>query len=153
MSYANNKDEDQPAHLRTLISAFVVHCLDGIIPLVSISESSHIYLASVATQADLSLPWSQIPKTDFLVTWLIFQQRMKCQILAQGFLRIAVKLKSFRHYPFIIFIKDGKFQLFLNAHKKASHTTFIDIHRNSEMFPSFYIMVCQLEACCLKQDL
>ena len=31
MPYANNKDVDQPAHLRSLINAFVVHCLDSII--------------------------------------------------------------------------------------------------------------------------
>ena len=28
MSYANNKGTDQPAHMRSLISGFVVHCLD-----------------------------------------------------------------------------------------------------------------------------
>ena len=44
--------------------------LDSIIPLVSISETSSLYLASVAAQAGLSLPWSQIPKTGFLVTRL-----------------------------------------------------------------------------------
>ena len=31
MSYANNKGADQPAHPRSLISAFVVRCLDSII--------------------------------------------------------------------------------------------------------------------------
>ena len=36
MSYANNKDADQ--HPRSLISAFVVHCLDSIIPLLVIAE-------------------------------------------------------------------------------------------------------------------
>ena len=30
MSYANNKGADQPAHPRTMISAFVVLCLDSI---------------------------------------------------------------------------------------------------------------------------
>ena len=30
MIYANNKGADQPAHLRSLISAFIVHCLDNI---------------------------------------------------------------------------------------------------------------------------
>ena len=30
MSYANNKDADQPAHLRSLISTFVVRCLDSL---------------------------------------------------------------------------------------------------------------------------
>ena len=70
MPYANNKGTDQPAHLRSLISAIAVHCLDSIIPLVSISEISSLYIASVAAQAGLSLPWSQTPKTYFLVTML-----------------------------------------------------------------------------------
>ena len=59
MPYANNKGADQPAHPRSLISAFVVRCLDNIIPLVSISEISSLYLASVAAQAGLSVLWSQ----------------------------------------------------------------------------------------------
>ena len=71
MPYANNKGADQPAHSRSLISAFVVHCLDSITPLVSISEISSLYLASVAAQAGLSLPWLQTPTTSFLVTRLI----------------------------------------------------------------------------------
>ena len=33
MPYANNKGTDQPAHPRSLISAFDVHRLDSIIPL------------------------------------------------------------------------------------------------------------------------
>ena len=43
-------------------------CLDSIIPLISISEISSLYLASVAAQAGLCLTWSQTPKTGFLVT-------------------------------------------------------------------------------------
>ena len=56
MLYANNKGADQPAHprnlisafvfLRSLISAFVVRCLDSNIPLVYISEISSFCLAS-----------------------------------------------------------------------------------------------------------
>ena len=42
MPYANNKGADQPAHPRSLISTFVVRCLDSIIPLVSISEMSRL---------------------------------------------------------------------------------------------------------------
>ena len=42
MSYANNKDADQPTHPRSLISAFVVHCLDGKISLDSIAEISSL---------------------------------------------------------------------------------------------------------------
>ena len=40
MSYANNKGADKPTHLRSLISAFVVRCLDNIISLGSRSEIS-----------------------------------------------------------------------------------------------------------------
>ena len=38
--YANNKGADQPAHARSLISAFVVRYLDSIISLDSIAENS-----------------------------------------------------------------------------------------------------------------
>ena len=74
MPYANNKGADQPVHPRSLISAFVVRCLDHMIPLVSIPEISSLYLAAVAAQAGWSLPWSQTPKTGFLVmrlTWIV----------------------------------------------------------------------------------
>ena len=74
MPYANNKGADQHVHPRSLISAFVVHCLDSIIPLVSISKISSLYLASVDVQAGLSLPLLQTPKTGFLVTRLICDQ-------------------------------------------------------------------------------
>ena len=36
----NNKGADQPAHPRSLISTFMVRCLEGIITLVSISKIS-----------------------------------------------------------------------------------------------------------------
>ena len=65
LPYANNKGADQPAHPRSLISAFIIRRLDSIIPLISISEISSLYLASVAPQAGLSLPWSQIPEDRF----------------------------------------------------------------------------------------
>ena len=71
MPYANNKGTDQPVHLRSLISTFVVRCLDSIIPPVSIAEISSHYLVAVAVQAGLSLPWSQTLKTYFLVMRLI----------------------------------------------------------------------------------
>ena len=65
LPYANDKGADQPAHPRSLISAFVVRCLDSIIPSVSISEISSLYLASVAAQAGLSLPWVPNAKDRF----------------------------------------------------------------------------------------
>ena len=42
MPYANNKGADQPAHPRSLISAFVVRCLDSNIYLDSIAEISRL---------------------------------------------------------------------------------------------------------------
>ena len=38
MSNANNKGADQPVYPRSLISAFVVRCLDSVISLDSIAE-------------------------------------------------------------------------------------------------------------------
>ena len=70
MPYANNKDADQSAHPRSLISVFVIRCLDSTISLVPISETSSLYLALEAEQASLSLTWSKTPKTDFLMTRL-----------------------------------------------------------------------------------
>ena len=67
MPYAKKEGADHPAHRRSLISAFIVRCLDSILPVVSISEISSFCLASVAAQAGLSLPWSETPKTGFLI--------------------------------------------------------------------------------------
>ena len=66
-----NKGADLPAHPHSLISIFVVRCLDSIIPLVSIDAISLLYIASVAEQAGLSLTLSKIPNTGFLMTRLI----------------------------------------------------------------------------------
>ena len=41
LPYVNNKGTDQPVHLRSLISVFVIRRLDSI-PLVSISEISDL---------------------------------------------------------------------------------------------------------------
>ena len=42
LQYANNKGANQRAHPRSLISTFVICCLDSIIPLVSISKISSL---------------------------------------------------------------------------------------------------------------
>ena len=67
LPYANNKGAVQPAHPRSLISAFAVRCLDSIISLVSLCSISWLYLASVAEQAGLSLTCSKTPMTCFLI--------------------------------------------------------------------------------------
>ena len=61
--YANNKGADQLAHPRSLISAFVVRCLDSTISLDSIAEISR--LVSVAAQAGLCLAQSETPEDTF----------------------------------------------------------------------------------------
>ena len=65
MSYANNKGADQPAHLRSLVSASIVHCLDSVMSLVSVIKISNLMLASVAEQAGLSVTWSETPEDTF----------------------------------------------------------------------------------------
>ena len=42
LCHVNNKGVDQPAHSRSLISAFIVRCLDSIISLDSIAEISRL---------------------------------------------------------------------------------------------------------------
>ena len=39
-TYANNKGADQPAHPRSLISTFVVRCLDSMICILALSKVS-----------------------------------------------------------------------------------------------------------------
>ena len=65
MSFADNKSADQPAHPRSLISAFVSRCLDSVMSLVSVTKISSLLLASVAEQASLSLTWSETPEDTF----------------------------------------------------------------------------------------
>ena len=62
MSHASNKGTGQP---RSLISTFVVRCLDGVMSLVSVNQISSLLLASVAEQASLSLTWSETPEDTF----------------------------------------------------------------------------------------
>ena len=65
MSYTNNKGTDQTVHPRSLMSAFVVQCLDSVMSLVSVTKISSLMLASVAEQAGLCLTWSETPKDTF----------------------------------------------------------------------------------------
>ena len=64
----NNTGADQPAHPRSLISAFVIHFLKSIISRLATSKISIFKLISVAEQAGLNLTLSEIPKTGFVVT-------------------------------------------------------------------------------------
>ena len=57
--------EQQRCSPHSLISAFVVRCLDSVMSLVSVTKISSLMLASVAAQAGLSLTWSETPEDTF----------------------------------------------------------------------------------------
>ena len=71
ISYANNKGADQPAHPRSLISAFIIRlyllffCLDSVRSIVSVTKILSLMLASVAEPASLSLTWLETPEDTF----------------------------------------------------------------------------------------
>ena len=73
MPYVNNKGADQPAQKRSLISAFVVRCLDSMICVLAIAKVSRFYLGSVADQSALNLTWSKIPEDTFLQLFILKQ--------------------------------------------------------------------------------
>ena len=64
--FANNKETDQPAHSRNLISTFVIHMLESIISELGTSKYSMFYLDSLAEQVCLGMAWSETQKTGFL---------------------------------------------------------------------------------------
>ena len=65
MPLTKNKGADQPAHSRSLISTFVVRCLDSMICILAISKGSRFYVASVGEQAGLNLTCSKIHEDTF----------------------------------------------------------------------------------------
>ena len=66
--FATNKGTDQPAHPRSLISAFVIRLLESIISRPATSEISIFWLVSVAEETGLKLALSDTPKTGFPAT-------------------------------------------------------------------------------------
>ena len=70
LSFANNKGTDQPAHPRSLISAFVIRFLESTI--YNLATSKIFQLVSVADESGLSLALSGTPKTGFLAARLMF---------------------------------------------------------------------------------
>ena len=81
MSYANNKGADQPAHPRSLISAFVVRCLDIISRFYSRNFKTLASFCGCAGRfvsglVGLCLAWSKTPEDTFchVVAHLFFRQ-------------------------------------------------------------------------------
>ena len=65
---ANNTGADQPAHPRSLISAFVIRFMERIICKLAAGEISIFQLVSVAEETGLNVALSETPKTGFLTT-------------------------------------------------------------------------------------
>ena len=61
--FPNSKVADQPAHLHSLISAFVIHLLESIISKLATSEISRFWLVSVAVQVGLTITLLETLKT------------------------------------------------------------------------------------------
>ena len=66
--FANNTGADQPAHSRSLISAFVIRFQVSTICGLATDENSIFQLVSVAEESGLKLAMSETPKTGFLAT-------------------------------------------------------------------------------------
>ena len=66
--FVNNTGADQPAHPRSLISAFVIRFLKSIICRHDSGEFSSFWLVSVAEETDLKFALLDTPKTGFLAT-------------------------------------------------------------------------------------
>ena len=71
--FANNTGADQPAHPRSLISAFVIRFLERNMCTLATGEISIFKLVSVAEETVLKLALSETPKTGFLATRPIFK--------------------------------------------------------------------------------
>ena len=65
---ANNTGADQPAHQRSLISAFVIRFINSTICKLASGEISIFWLVSVAEETGLKLALSKKPKTGFLAS-------------------------------------------------------------------------------------
>ena len=67
----NNTGPDQPAHSRSLISAFVIRFSESIIYKLATDEISIFKLVDVAEETGLKLALPDTPKTGFLTSWPI----------------------------------------------------------------------------------
>ena len=79
--FANNKGADQPAHPRSLISAFVIRLSKSIISRLITSEISIFQLVSEAEETGLKLALSETPKIGFLATRPISSHRRRYDVV------------------------------------------------------------------------
>ena len=71
MQYANNQGADQPAHPRSLISVFVVRCLDSTILMLATPKISRHLLASVAESYLVGKPKDRFSLDEAHITYII----------------------------------------------------------------------------------
>ena len=72
--FANNTGADQPAHPRSLISAFVIRFVESIICKLGTGEISIFWLVPVAEETGLKFALSETPKTGLVTTrpvWIL----------------------------------------------------------------------------------
>ena len=62
--HANHKGADQPAHPHSLVSAFVVRCVESLLIKLAACTISIFLLVAVAERVGLSFKWSQTPHQD-----------------------------------------------------------------------------------------
>ena len=63
---ANNTGADRPAHLRSLVSTFVIRFLESFICKLATGEISIFLIVSVTEETGLNLALTETPKTGFL---------------------------------------------------------------------------------------
>ena len=66
--FVKNLGVDQHTHMRRLVSAFVIHFLESIIPQLTMREIPFFKLVSVAEETGLSRALIQILKTGFVTS-------------------------------------------------------------------------------------
>ena len=66
--FANNQGADQPAHSRSLISAFVIRLLESIISKLGTRKFSIFQLVSVDEETGLRIVLSKTPKSGFVAS-------------------------------------------------------------------------------------
>ena len=66
--FVNNKGPDQPAHLRSLISTFVIRFFEGTICKLDTGEISIFKRVSIAEETGLSFALLETPKTGFVTS-------------------------------------------------------------------------------------
>ena len=75
--FANNKGADQPAHSRSLISAFVIRFLESIIYRLATNKISVFYLVSVDDETGLSLPEDKFCRDEAQLCFFCILSRSK----------------------------------------------------------------------------